>query len=291
MYLSYSLHKVVDHFIYPFSPLAYSQFKFGDTSVAKKFANELFNGFIEEYKELILSKEEIVIMPSPYYAVPTASNFLCESFKIALNRFLFENQREACKEGKIHRVQTYIEDYGSMDYEQRLNLISNDSYYLDREFVNNKFCIFLDDIKITGSHERTVTRILKEHNVQGQFMFLYYAELANSQIHPSIENHYNYFDVKSVNDVIRIILSDEFRFNTRIIKYILILGSEEFQQILDCISVEKKSELLDLAISNNYHKIKAYQNNIIKLNQEKLWQLTFKKDKGKQSTHPNLQLV
>lgn len=290
MNLSYSLYKIINQSKSVFSEFEYSRFKFGDTVFAEKFANELFNSFIEQYRDLILSKDEIILIPSPYYSIPTASNFLCTFFKNNLNMFLFENKRNACKEGKIHRVQTYVEDYGNMNYEERLCLISNDTYYLDKVFVMNKFCIFLDDIKITGSHERTVNRILKENNVNGEFMFIYFAELINKNIHPNIENHFNYSAINDLSDIVDIINSNSFRFNTRIVKYILLLKEEDFKRILASIPKQKHEELLDLAISNNYHQIEEYKNNIILLNQVKLWLLTCKKDNEKQLELQNLQL-
>ncbi|WP_313368194.1 phosphoribosyltransferase family protein [Sphingobacterium mizutaii] len=290
MIYSYSLHQILDPSNCTFSPSDYSLFKFGDTKFALKFAEELFNGFIQLNSELILAQTEIVLLPSPYYSIPTASNFLCKYFKDFLNEFLFQNGREACKESKIHRIQTYIEDYGNMNFEERINLISNDSYYLDEHFISNKFCIFLDDIKITGSHEKTINRILNKHNVKGKFFFIYYAELTNPKVHPNIENYFNYYRVKNEDDIIRIINSKWFCFNTRIIKYVLMLRSEKFEFILKSISPKKRKELFDLAISNNYHLIQEFQSNILKINQKQLWQLTSKKDKEKVLIHPNLQL-
>ncbi|MND86159.1 hypothetical protein D3C87_605980 [compost metagenome] len=289
MMYRYSLHHVEHQHVCPFSEMEYSRFKFGETIYAEKFAEALCKGFLMEHKNLILEQEEIVLLPSPYHSIPTASNFLCFYFKRELNRFLFHHGRAACKESKIHRRQTYVEDYGNMDSEQRLKLISNDTYHLDRDFIAGKFCIFLDDIKITGSHEVTVERILKDHDVQGTFFFVYYAELFNRSIHPNIENKYNYFDVKSPVDLIRIINSASFCFNTRLVKYLLLLDETDFTQIVNQIPVDKISELFDLAISNNYHTIAHYQQNIIKLKQYKSWQSIYKKGKGKTSMHPNLQ--
>ena len=81
MNTSYSLHKITDKENAPFKPQEYSWFKFGDKFFAKKFAKELFDGFIAEHGDLLLSKNEIVLLPSPYLSIPTASNFLCYYFK------------------------------------------------------------------------------------------------------------------------------------------------------------------------------------------------------------------
>ena len=81
--------------------------------------------------------------------------------------------------------------YKHLSFEDRKNLIANDTYYLDKDFLRGKLCIFIDDIKITGSHEYTVNRILNEYSVEADFMFLYYAELTNFEIDPKIENFFN----------------------------------------------------------------------------------------------------
>ena len=152
MNLSYSLHKITDSNNCPFSETEYSKFKFGDSAMAEKFANELFNGFIAQYKDLILSHDEIVILPSPYHSIPTASNYLGFYFKTSMNTFLYKHDRKALTESKIYRNQTYTTDYGNLDYSERIKLIANDTYYIDRNYINGKLCLFLDDVKITGSH-------------------------------------------------------------------------------------------------------------------------------------------
>ena len=259
---SYSLHKIIAENQCPFDANEYSWFKFGDKQYAEKFAAELFDGFIEKYSDLLLSKKEIIILPSPYLSIPTASNFLCFYFKKCLNSFLFKNNKKASVESKIYRNQTYVTDYGNLSFDERVKLIANDTYYIDRNFINDKLCIFVDDIKITGSHEHTVNKILDQYNVNGDFVFVYFAELMNKDIHPKIENHYNYFAVKSVNDIVEVVNRTKFQYNTRIIKFILNLDEEQFSFLINNISIEKRNELFHLAISNNYHQIIEYQNNI-----------------------------
>ncbi|STD58817.1 Uncharacterised protein [Empedobacter falsenii] len=287
----YSLHKIHNESSCPFDESAYSKFKFGDTEVAHIFAEDLFNGFIKEFGEEIIDQKEIILFPSPYHSIPTASNFLCAYFKEHLNYFLFEHGKSACVEGKIHRKQTYVQDYGNMSFEERMTLISNDTYYIDKSFVDGKFCIFIDDIKITGSHEKTVDKILKEYDVNGEFIFVYFAELMNNEIHPKIENHYNYFKIKSAKDLVDVMNSDHFSFNTRITKYILLMEEQDFDFIYQNLSKQMLKQMLLLAISNNYHQVDEYKQNIIKLKDNLQWQLTYKKDKDKILTHQNSQSV
>jgi PRTase ComF-like len=259
---SFSLHKIYSIDECPFNENHYSWFKFGDKFYAQQFAQELFDAFILQFGNEILKQEEIIILPSPYLSIPTASNFLCQYFKTLLNNYLFSNNRKAALESKIYRNQTYVTDYGNLDFEERVKLISNDTYYIDRNFISGKYCILLDDIKITGSHEHTVNKILNQYNVVGNFIFVYFAELINKDIHPKIENHYNYFAVKNLEDIINVVNRATFQYNTRIIKYILNLNEADFTHLLNNIPKDKANDLFHLAISNNYHQIQEYKNNI-----------------------------
>lgn len=263
MNTSYSLHKINSEENFPFEPSDYSWFKFGDKFYAKKFAKELFDNFILTYRDLILKQKEIIILPSPYLSIPTASNFLCYYFKEYLDIFLFKNNKKAAVESKIFRNQTYTTDYGNLNFEERVKLISNDTYYIDKNFISNKFCLFLDDIKITGSHEYTVNKILNQYQVKGEFIFIYFAELSNKEIHPNIENYFNYYAVKGIKEIIEVVNREHFQFNTRIVKYILNLNSESLTLLLKNINTFSREELFLLAISNNYHQISEYQNNLI----------------------------
>lgn len=259
---SYSLHKITSNNNLSFNPSDYSWFKFGDKAFAKKFAKELFDGFIIDKREKILEQNEIIILPSPYLSIPTASNFLCFYFKEFLNKFLFENNKKAAIESKIYRNQTYVTDYGNLDFEERVKLISNDTYYVDKEFIKGKFCLFLDDIKITGSHEHTVNKILSQYNVKGEFFFIYFAELTNKDIHPNIENYFNYYSVKGIKEIIEVVNRENFQFNTRIVKYILNLYEDDLTLLLNSIKASRREELFLLSISNNYHQISEYYKNL-----------------------------
>lgn len=267
MKLNYSLYKITDQHNCPFSESEYSKFKFGDSSLAKKFADELFDGFISEHKDLILSHDDVVILPSPYHSIPTASNYLSFHFKTRMNAFLYEHGKKALVESKIYRNQTYTTDYGNLDYDERVRLIANDTYYIDKNFINGKLCLFMDDIKITGSHEHIVKKILSQYNVEGEFVFMYYAELLNKDIHPNIENYYNYFYVKDVDSLSKIINARSFVFNTRTVKYILKLERNELLSLIEKVDSSLFEDLFHLAVSNNYHTIADYKENLSYINQ------------------------
>jgi hypothetical protein len=258
----YSLHKIHSSTVFGFDAGDYSRFKFGDNLVSEKFGTDLAEGFIRD----VLSKDKIhqqmVVISSPYSFIPTATFAMKDHFVYRLNRWLAEHNLPVIQETKVHRTITYKEDYGELNAEQRMSLIGNDSFHIDAEFLKDKTLIFLDDIKITGSHERMISKMIKQYNLHNDIHMLYFAELANLAIHPNIENYLNYHDVKSIFDLDSIINSGHFCVNTRIVKYIL-----NYEHTSFCLFLQNKSKtfisaLYNMALGNSYHTMDSYALNL-----------------------------
>jgi hypothetical protein len=262
MQQTYSLHKIQNTDNFGFSPAKYSKFKYGDDSIAKEFGNALAEGFIENYLSVNPIIEQIVVISSPYAFIPTATFGMKNYFVFRLNRWLAEHNLPVVQETKVTRSITYKEDYGELDEAQRLSLIGNDTFQIDREFLRNKVLIFLDDIRITGSHERMITKMLQEYNVENETHLLYFAELINRNIHPNIENFLNYNHVKSIFDLDDIIKNEKFSINTRLVKFILSSEPNSFKIFIQNHSDSFLELLYNMAIGNSYHTIEAYQDNL-----------------------------
>lgn len=261
MQQTYSLHKIQNTDNFGFSPTKYSKFKYGDDSIAKEFGNALAEGFIENYLSVNPITEQIVVISSPYAFIPTATFGMKNYFVFRLNRWLAEHNLPVVQETKVTRSITYKEDYGELDEAQRLSLIGNDTFQIDKEFLKDKVLIFLDDIRITGSHERMITKMLQEYNVENETHLLYFAELINKNIHPNIENFLNYYHVKSIFDLDDIIKNEKFSINTRIVKFILSSEPNSFKIFIQNHSDSFLELLYNMAIGNSYHTIEAYQEN------------------------------
>lgn len=123
----------------------------------------------------------------------------------------------------------------------------------------------MDDIKITGSHERMIERMLTAQNVPNDCHFLYFAQLTNNSIDPTIENYLNFAYVNSLLDINRIIRDDDFAYNTRTIKYILNSDHVQCSSFLDYQSFRFLDTMYHLAIGNNYHQIPEYEQNLLYL--------------------------
>jgi PRTase ComF-like len=262
MKASYSLYKIASPLHIGFNPDDYSRFKFGDGVVARVFGTQLAEGFIKEHLSVRPIDKQIVVVSSPYSFIPTATFAMKTHFVFSLNRWLAARGYPVVQETKVHRTVTYKEDYGELNAEERIQLIGNDAFHIDRSFLEGKTVLFLDDIRITGGHERMILKMAREYGLTSDLYMLYFAELVGTDVHPNIENFLNYHFVKSIFDLEGIIHGDEFIINTRIVKYILHYDFEAF-----CIFVQNQPEafialLYDMALGNGYHTIEAYQKNL-----------------------------
>ncbi|MES2377460.1 MAG: phosphoribosyltransferase family protein [Bacteroidota bacterium] len=262
MHATYSLHKIETTADFGFSPAKYSRFKFGDNEVARLFGIALAEGFIKENLSKLLVPTELVVISSPYSFIPTATFTLKNHFVARLNRWLAEQGLPVVQETKVHRTITYKEDYGELDAAERLKLIGNDSFHIDKDFLKGKTLVFLDDIKITGGHERMIMKMIDAYNLDNTIYMLYFAELVNSNIHPSVENYLNYYSVQTIFDLNDIIKSGQFCINTRIVKYILNYEHESFCVFLQDKTDEFINTLYDMALGNSYHTMESYQLNL-----------------------------
>lgn len=258
---TYSLHKIDNGLKFGFNPDDYSRFKFGDDRVAKAYGKSLAEGFIKDFLEDSAISDQIVVISSPYCFIPTATFAMKNYFVYQLNHWLAEHNKPVVQEAKIHRTITYKEDYGALSAEERLKLIGNDSFHIDKDFLKDKVLFFLDDIKITGSHEKMILKMVKEYGLTNNIFMLYFAELINDDIHPNIENYLNYHQIKNVSDLDLIVKSGYFCFNTRIVKYILNCDFNSFQSFLEQQSDEFVQSLYNLSLGNSYHTIDSYAEN------------------------------
>jgi len=259
---TYSLHKISSDDQFGFLPDEYSRFKFGDDAIAGKFGAALADGFINEHFRDTLPDKQLVVIPSPYSFIPTATFAMKNYFVYQLNRWLAAKGLPVIQETKVHRTITYKEDYGELDAAQRMKLIGNDSFHIDKAFLEGKTLLFLDDIRITGSHERMIMKMVAEYGLTNDIYMLYFGELINKDIHPNIENFLNYHCVKSVFDLEPIIKSGHFFINTRIVKYILNFEATSCHVFLGNQTSAFINQLYDMALGNGYHTIEAYAGNL-----------------------------
>lgn len=263
---NFAVHRIEDYSNEYFSWEMYSRFKHGSKKAARKMGRELAEHFINSWKiEAILERgKTIVIAPSPYNFIPTATFALKDYFIPVLNTYLVERSFEPVQETKMTRSHSYNTDYSTMSKEDRRTAISAEKFYIDKDFVEDKFVIFLDDVRITGSHEISVNEMIQRQGLVEngtEYMFMYYATVEGQHISPSIEDEMNRAAVQCLLDINSIIREDKFLFNTRNIKFILTRNREEFETFIAYQSKTFQETLYHFAVGNSYYKDPKFQSN------------------------------
>lgn len=247
----------------PFSAAEYSKFKYGSGEAARVFGHALAEKFIDEVFKLKYRGQPIVVLSSAYFHIPTAAFYLKNHFVEKLNEFLYKNGYPVCEETKITRSVSYREDYGSLSAADRLKMISGDRFSLDTSALRteegaDKILLFIDDVRITGTHERIILRLLNSLHLTNEVYMLYLGDLVNKEANPNIEHFLNSYFVKDLDDVQWIVKNHTFLWNTRTVKFILGAPEEKFRAFVAQQSLAFIETLYYLSIGNQYTQFDAY---------------------------------
>lgn len=231
----------------------YSKFKHGSKTHARHFGKIVSE--VCDFKP----NSSLIVYSAPHNNIHTASN----AFKDYLLSFCskqFMEKNISIKQGKINREYSYDDDYGMMSKEEREKAISSDLFHIDKDFIKeNDVLVFIDDIKITGSHEKRICEMLLREGIKNETIFIYIAEYLGNN--PQIEHQLNHKKVNNLRDINDIIRNEEFIFNTRVVKFILKQDIENFVNFISYQSKTFQETLFSLSILNDYHRNEKYRIN------------------------------
>ncbi|MEI6746397.1 MAG: phosphoribosyltransferase family protein [Methylococcaceae bacterium] len=259
----FSVHKFTDINNLTFSAIEYSKLKYGSRKYARRLGMELASNFLQsvEFQNLCpnLFEKKIVVCSAPWKNIPVASTALKDYFISEFNPIWSLDNPEV-EDLKVYREHSYNEDYGVMTKEERERAITSDDFHIDKEFIKGKVLFFIDDIIVTGAHERRIESLLKSVEFEGVVLFLYYAEYQGND-NPAIENELNYAFMKNLADMDCIIKNEILIFNTRLVKFILNSSYYEFKTFIFNQSHCFCSSLKTHIECNEYHKIDEFKEN------------------------------
>ncbi len=260
--MKHSTHIFTDIHNAPFDVLKYSKMKFGSDNVAKEFAYEMANRFYVEYYNILITNK-IVIIPAPSTTVPVAATLLSLHFMNRINSLLIRKKHQPVEWTLIHRNMTYNNNYADLPKEERQKLLANDSIYLNKDFVKDKFLVFIDDCTITGTHEEKVESYLKEENLDNKFIFVSYAKYNGDD--PSVEMRLNHTLIKDAMDLAILSNEDNHTVTTRSLRLFLEYPEDKFQSMMDICHPRFLEETYYGCIIKGYHDHKPYSKNFSQL--------------------------
>lgn len=255
-----------------FSRNTYSQFKYGCLDSTIAFAKELAYK-LAHYVMFLPEDAEIMISGAPYNQIPVASTALAEytcaflSATPLVNSGLTLGQKYKFSTFKISRQHSYHDDYGVMSKEQRDQSISGETFHVEPALLEGKHVILIDDILITGAHERRVRAMIDKLEINtASLLYAYYAELKNSECCPTIESDLNHAFISKEGHGLEEVC-ENIVLNTRVTKMLLSLQPNIFKYlILYGFTKVAKLQLWKYALGNAYATHEKYSHNFQILN-------------------------
>jgi len=242
----------------PFAPTQYSRLKFGSVQAAKSMGIALANDFFQVHAAKLISNR-CVIIPSPYNYVPNAATMLTKHFIDRLNYLLVMARGEPVEYTLIHRKVSYTNDYGFLSKEKRKQLIDNDQFFFNREFIKGKLLIFIDDVHITGTHEQKLIEIMDKDGITNESIFLYFARYYGND--PAVEAAINFAAIPKFEDYIELVNTEECKVIVRPIKYILSQPSAVIKATIRDFPKSFVDDLVSGCMAEGYFKIPKFQSN------------------------------
>lgn len=236
-----------------FNVRAYSMLKFGSDWVARIFGKELADRFYATHRDM-LKNERCVVIPSPLTCeIDIASTILGRHFVNALNDHCNRDGLEPVQWTVMHRDMSYVPDYAAMGKEQRESALGGDRLYLNKEFVEGKSLIFVDDVIITGTHERKLQKFMEAEGLKNRHVFCYYAAYIGDTA--AIESRLNATGIKNVFDYMQLSGEPGFHLVVRGLRIVLEAPIKKLRAALMMANNDLIYKLYHGAISKGYDKI------------------------------------
>lgn len=254
----WSLHKFHNLNNARFDILAYSKLKHGSDLSARLLGNEMAIEFYKNNLEFLL-QNQVVVIPAPGTMVPVAATLLAKHFVERLNFLLTTDGYNHVEMNYIYRYMSYnMNTYADISADERAKLLQGDILHINESFIKGKNLIFIDDVCITGTHEKKLEHELELRNINERRIYASYAFYNGDD--PSIEGRLNKTCVQNPLDIVWLAQESNFTVTVRCLRFMLEASESEVTQILRGLPRRIREEFCAAAIEKGYYKYPEYQN-------------------------------
>lgn len=239
-----------------FSAMDYSKLKFGSDSVARAFGHEMADKFYAEHKDLLLA-DKIVVIPSAFNVVKIAATILAEHFMNRLNDLLTRDDHQMVDWTTMHRSMSYIADYAFLDKAERARLLSDDKLFINRDFVEGKVLVFVDDVTITGTHEDKIVQFLADQGLTNPTIFAYYARYKGAAA--EIEAALNHSGISTVQEYLDLIQEPRHHMVVRAVRFLLDKPLADLAFVLNKADFAFITDFYYACLAKGYDKLAGYR--------------------------------
>ncbi len=208
----------------PVEAQAYSRFKHGSGNVAAHFAQLLARQYADHHD--LHDGQRVWVTGSGFAAVPPAATALVQPFVAALRELVPGVDARALR---VHRSGRSPGDYASMSPADRDAALRDDAMYIGGCVdLHGELIVALDDIRVTGNHERAMNACLTAAGA-GWIDHLYLVDAAAFATFPQMEASLNVVAVAGVEQLLAIVSSPDFTPNARMCRRVLTLPADELE--------------------------------------------------------------
>ncbi len=240
----------------PFDTSAYSRLKFGDDAAAKVFGYMMADAFYRDHKSFF--NKTAVVIPAPSSAiVPAAATLLARHMMTRLNTLLHRDHQMPVEWTPVHRITTYYDNYAHLPQAERERLLSQDTIFLNRDFIVGKGLIFIDDCNITGTHEKKIEDFLRAEGITNDRAYVCFAKYLGEDA--AIEGRLNHVEIIDAYDLVRLSQQPHYVMTTRAVRMMIEHPKEERDKLFRAAHPDFLIEVHRGAVVRHYHIHPAYQ--------------------------------
>lgn len=239
-----------------FNPRDYSALKFGSDRVAQLFGYQMGDKFYSKYRDILINNR-CVIIPSAFNVVEIAATILARHFNNRLNDLLSRDGHRIVDWTTMHRSMSYIADYCLMPKEERKRMLNGDKLYINRDFIEGKILMFVDDITITGAHEDKIEDFLEDLGLTNQHIFCYYARYQGNAT--EIESQLNHAGISTIDDYVKLVSEPNHHIVVRAVRFLLDQPLEDLALALERLDDKFLDKLYFACLAKEYDKIAGYR--------------------------------
>jgi orotate phosphoribosyltransferase len=240
---------------FPFNASHYSEFKYGRRDIANEYGRSIAIMLIEHFLSHDYQQDPIVVIGTPYKRVPNAARML----SIVVERHLRINGFDS-SHGTIYQHRLAEGDYGRLPAAARDQRNRSKKRYVDPDDFVGRHVVLIDDVRITGSIERSTLAHLEDVDVLSTTVVnLVRLDPETALREPELEDKLNHYSVKGLNDLMRLMnRRNRYTLTTRAVKFVLQSDPDSVQRFLIRLGTIRITELYEAIVDEGYDLMPAY---------------------------------
>lgn len=235
----------------------YSRFKYGWYPQIEQYGTLLAEALTAYFGTSgVKAGERIVLLGTPFKSVPNAAKLLADVAERKLRVRGFNSSI-----ARIYQHRLAEGDYGLLSAAKREERNRQKKYFFDAADYAGTHVVVVDDVRITGSIERSVIALLGEIDwLSLTVINLVRLDPEVALRNPGIENDLNHASIRSLQDLVPLMAQrDQFVLITRTVKRILEADLSELQGFLSQLDAGRLAELHRAAVDDGYDQMERYE--------------------------------